>query len=378
MAKDPNGAQKLYFKKDGSAYQPGDVFKNPDLVWTLKQIQARGADGFYKGPVAEKLVAGIKAGGGIITMADLAAYRANVLEPIWSDYRGYKIAYMPPTSDASSVAEAMNILEQFPVSEMGAGNVATMHLIAETLKIVVTDRRYSGGGPQWKTPAQGLASKGYAKERAKLISMYKSLDSKTLPALDPTPYESPDTTHYSVADKHGNVVSNTYTLTASFGAHVVAPGTGFLLNNSLGNFDWNPRPTSLGNRIEPGKRAQSTISPVIVFKDGKPWVATGTPGGGTIIGTMVQMLVNLIDFKLNVAEAAQRPRITQAGIDGALQLEEAIPDDQVAGLMAKGHKVERSQILGSTQSIMIGPDGVMYGAADTRRPDSAAVAVKQY
>jgi gamma-glutamyltranspeptidase/glutathione hydrolase len=378
MSKDPNGALKLYFKKDGSPYQPGDVFRNPDLVWTLRHIQARGADGFYKGPIAEKLVAGIKAGGGIISLEDLAGYRANVLEPIWSDYRGHRIAYMPPTSAASSVAEAMNILEQFPVSEMGAGNVATMHLIAETLKIVVTDRRYSGGGPQWKTPAQGLASKGYAKERAKLISMYKSLDSKTLPALDPTPYESPDTTHYSVADKHGNVVSNTYTLTASFGAHVVAPGTGFLLNNSLGNFDWNPRPTSLGNRIEPGKRAQSTISPVIVFKDGKPWVATGTPGGGTIIGTMVQMLVNLIDFKLNVAEAAQRPRITQAGIDGALQLEEAIPDDQVAGLMAKGHKVERSQILGSTQSIMIGPDGVMYGAADTRRPDSAAVAVKQY
>jgi len=378
MAKDPNGALKVYFKKDGSAYQPGDIFRNPDLVWTLKQIQARGADGFYKGPVAEKIVAGVKAGGGIITMADLAAYRANVLEPIWSDYRGYKIAYMPPTSAASSVAEAMNIIEQFPVTEMGAGNVATMHLVAETLKIVVMDRRYSGGGPQWKTPATGIASKAFAKERAKLISMYKSLDSKTLPALDPHPYESPDTTHFSVADKDGNVVSNTYTLTASFGAHVVAPGTGFLLNNSLGNFDWSPRPTSLGNKIEPGKRAQSTISPVIVFKDGKPWVATGTPGGGTIIGTMVQMLMNLIDFKLNVAEAAQRPRIYQAGIDGALQLEEAIPEDQVAGLIAKGHKVERSQIIGSTQSIMIGPDGTMYGAADTRRPDAGVAAVRQF
>ncbi|WP_068874224.1 MULTISPECIES: gamma-glutamyltransferase [unclassified Phenylobacterium] len=378
MAKDPGGAFKVYFKKDGSAYKPGEVFRNPDLVWTLKHIQSRGADGFYKGPVAERLVAGIKAGGGIITLQDLAAYRANVLEPIWSDYRGHRIAYMPPTSAASSVAEAMNIIEQFPVSEMGAGNVATMHLVAETLKIVTMDRRYSGGGPQWKTPATGIASKEFAKERAKLISMYRSLDSKTLPALDPHPYESPDTTHFSIADKDGNVVSNTYTLTASFGAHVVAPGTGFLLNNSLGNFDWNPRPTSLGNKIEPGKRAQSTISPVIVFKDGKPWVATGTPGGGTIIGTMVQMLMNVIDFRLNVAEAAQRPRIYQAGIDGPLQLEESIPEDQVAGLIAKGHKVERSQILGSTQSIMIGPDGVMYGAADTRRPDAAAVAVRQF
>lgn len=378
MAKDPQGAAKVFFKPDGSAYQPGDVFKNPDLAWTLKQIQARGADGFYKGPVAEKLVAAMKANGGIISMEDLASYKANVLPPIWSSYRGYKIAYMPPTSAASSVAEVMNILEQFPMGELGQGNVASMHLIAEALKIATVDRRYSGGGPQWKTPAKGIASKEFAKERAKLISMDKSLDSKSLPGLDPHPFEGPDTTHYSVADKDGNVVSNTYTLTASFGAHVVAPGTGFLLNNSLGNFDWNPRPTSLGNKIEPGKRAQSTISPIIIFKDDKPWVATGTPGGGTILATMVQMLSNVIDYKLNIAEAAQRPRIYQAGVDGPLQLEESIPQDLVAGLEAKGHKVERSQIIGSTQSIMIGPDGRFYGAADTRRPDSAAYGVKQY
>lgn len=378
MAQDPGGAAKVYFKKDGTAYRPGEVLRNPDLAWTLKQIQARGADGFYKGPVADRLVAGIKTGGGIITLEDLAAYRANVLEPVWSDYRGHRIAYMPPTSAASSVAEAMNILEQFPVADMGQGNVATMHLLAETMKIVNVDRRYSGGEPQWKTPARGIASKAFAAERAKLISMYKSLDSKSLPGLDPRPYESPDTTHFSIADRDGNVVANTYTLTASFGAHVVAPGTGFLLNNSLGNFDWSPKPNSLGNRIEPGKRAISTISPIIVFKDGKPWVATGTPGGGTIIATMTQMLSNLIDFRLNVAEAAQRPRIYQAGVDGPLQVEESIPQDLVAGLQAKGHRVERSQILGSTQSIMIGPDGVMYGAADTRRPDAGVVAVKQY
>jgi len=376
MSKDPNGAYKLYFKKDGSAYQPGEVFKNPDLAWTLKHIQKRGADGFYKGPVAERLVAGIQAGGGIITLEDLASYKVNVREPIWGSYRGYKIAYMPPTSAASSVAEAMNILEQFPVEEYGPGNVATMHLVAETLKVVTIDRRYSGGPPQWRTPAEGMASKAFAKERAKLISMDRVLDQSKIPPLDPTPYESPDTTHFSVADKDGNVVSNTYTLTASYGAHVVAPGTGFLLNNSLGNFDWGATPQSLGNRIEPGKRAQSTISPVIVFKDDKPWVATGTPGGGTIIGTMVQVLMNLIDFKLNMSEAVQRPRIYQAGVDGPLQVEEAIPEDQVKALRALGHRVERSQIIGSTQSIMIGPDGVMYGAADTRRPDAEAVAVR--
>lgn len=376
MSKDPGGAYKVYFKADGSAYRPGEVFRNRDLAWTLKQVQARGADGFYKGLVAERLVAGVKAGGGIVTLEDLAAYRANVREPIWSTYRGYKIAYMPPTSAASSVAEAMNIIEHFPMPSYGQGTIDSMHLISEALKVVTVDRRYSGGSPQWKTPATGMASKAFADERAKLVSMDKSLDSKTLPALDPTPYESPDTTHFSIADKYGNVVSNTYTLTASFGAHVVAPGTGFLLNNSLGNFDWNPRPQSLGNKIEPGKRAQSTISPVIVFKDDRPWLATGSPGGGTILATVVQMLVNVIDFHLNVAEAAERPRIYQAGADGALQLEEAISEDLVAGLKAKGHKVERSQIIGSTQSIMIGPDGLFYGAADTRRPDAEAAPVR--
>lgn len=376
MRDDPEGAFDVYFKADGAPYRAGEVFRNPDLAWTLRQIQRRGADGFYKGPVAERIVAGVQAGGGIISLEDLASYRPNVRAPIWSDYRGYRIAYMPPTSAASSVAEAMNILEQFPVAEYGAGNVATMHLIAETLKIVGVDRRYSGGPPQWITPAEGMASKAFARERAKLISMDAVLDRAKIPPLDPTPYESPDTTHYSVVDGEGNVVSNTYTLSSSYGAHVVAPGTGFLLNNSMGNFDWASPAQSLGNQIAPGKRAQSTISPVIVFKDGRPWVATGTPGGGTIIATMVQVLVNLIDFDLNISEAVQRPRIHQSGPDGPLQVEEAIPEDQVVMLRALGHEVERSQIIGSTQSIMIGPDGVLYGAADTRRPDAGAVSVR--
>ncbi len=377
LGKDP-GALKVFYKADGSTYAPGEVFRNRDLVWTLKQIQARGADGFYRGPVAERLVAGVQAGGGVMTLEDLAGYRANVLEPIWSDYRGLKIAYMPPTSAASSVAEVMNILEQFPMQSYGWGGVQSMHVLSEALKIGTVDRRYSGGGPQWKTPAAGLASKAFAKERAKLISMDRSLDAASLPALDPHPYESPDTTHYSVADKFGNVVTNTYTLSSSYGAHVVAPGTGFLLNNSLANFDWGGRAQSLGNKPEPGKRAQSTISPILVFKDDKPWLATGTPGGGTIVSTMVQVLVNVIDYGLNISEAVQRPRISQGGPDAPIQLEESIPEDLVAGLKAKGHMVQRSQIIGSTQSIMIGPDGVFYGAADTRRPDAEAVGVRVF
>ena len=375
MAKDPEGAFKIYFKPDGSNYKPKDRFRNPDLAWTLKQIEARGADGFYRGPAADRLVAAMRKHDGIVSLKDLASYRPNVLQPVWSSYRGYRIAYMPPTSAASSVAEAMNILEQFPLASYPQGTVGSMHLIAEALKIANVDRRYSGGGPQWHTPATGIASKPFAKERAKLISMDHSLDENNLPPLDPTPYESPDTTHFSIVDKDGDVVSNTFTLTASYGADVAAPGTGFLLNNSLGNFDWNKPPRSLGNKIEPGKRAQSTISPVIVFSNDKPWLVTGSPGGGTIIGTLVQMLVNVIDYHLNVEEAAERPRIFQAGVSGPLELEESISQDLVPLLEQKGHKIQRSEIIGSTQSIMLGADGLLYGAADTRRPGSGAIPV---
>jgi len=376
MAKDPTGAFKIYFKRDGSAYRAGEVFKNTDLAWTLRQIQAHGADGFYHGEVARRLVQGIRDGGGIISLEDLAAYKVDVSGPIWSSYRGFRIAYMPPTSGASSVAEAMNILEKFPVESLGQGNVAEMHLIAETLKIVTADRRYAGPDYIKPGPASGVTSKGFAAERAKLISMETSLHAKDLPDLDPAPYESPNTTHFSIVDKAGNVVSNTFTLSDSYGAHVAAPGTGFLLNNSLGNFSWGAGPRYASNAPGPGKRVRSTISPVIAFKDGKPWIVTGTPGGATIIGSMVQILVNTIDFGLNIAEATERPRIYQDGVDGPLELENGIPSDLEKGLEAKGHKVERSEIIGSVQSIMIGPDGLLYGAADTRRPGAGAVSVR--
>ncbi len=376
MAKDPAGAAKIFFKPDGSAYKPGDVFRDPDLAWTLKQIQAHGANGFYHGAVAERLVQGVKKGGGIISLEDLADYKVHVSPPIWSSYRGFSIAYMPPTSGASSVAEGMNILEHFPVKSLGQGNVAELHLIAETLKIVAADRRYAGLDDLKPGPTSGVTSKGFAAERAKLISMETSLHASDLPPLAPAPYESPNTTQISIVDQAGDAVSNTFTLSASYGAHVVAPGTGILLNNSMANFSWGAHARDSSNVPAPGKRVRSTISPIIVFKDGHPWLVTGTPGGATIIGTMVQILVNAIDFGLNISEATERPRIYQAGVDGPLELENGIPSDLEKGLEAKGHKIERSEIIGAVQSIMIGPDGLLYGAADTRRPDAGAEAVK--
>ncbi|HEX7695187.1 MAG TPA: gamma-glutamyltransferase [Sphingomonas sp.] len=375
MADDP-AALAVYFRPDGSAYRPGEVWKQPDLAATLKLIAAKGRDGFYTGTFAAKLAAGIKAGGGIIDTTDLANYRAIVSQPIWSSYRGYRIAYMPPTASGVSVAEAMNILEKFPVREARWGSVANLHLLAETMKVVWSDRGLIGGAPDWNTPATGLASKGYAAERAKLISPDRSLGEREVPDGNPYPYESKDTTHFSIVDAAGDAVSNTYTLSASYGAHVVAPGTGVLLNNSLGNLAWGKgRERDKAIAPIPGKRVGSTITPMIVFKDDKPWLVTGTPGGGYIIATMVQMLSNVIDFRLNVAEAAERPRMNQAGGDGALELEEGFSPDIIPLLEGKGHKVRMSNTMGSVQSIMVDGDRFM-GAADTRRPDAAAVGVR--
>lgn len=376
MADDP-AAMAIFFKPDGSAWQPGENFRQTDLAWTLTQIAKKGPDGFYKGVVADRIIAGMRAGGGVMTHADLAGYQAIVSEPIWSSYRGHRIAYMPPTASGVTVAQAMNILEQFPVADMKWGSVAGLHTLAEAVKIASSDRRLVGGGPNWRTPSQGLASKAYAAERAALIRPDRALDAKTLPDGNPYPHESKDTTHYSVADRWGNAVSNTYTLSASYGAHVVAPGTGILLNNSLGNLAW-----SRGSELErqatlpaPGKRVGSTITPLIVFRDDRPWVISGTPGGGYIIATMVQLLSNVIDHRLNIAEAAQRPRINQGSGDAALELEAGFSPDIVPLLEAKGHRVRPSNTMGSVQSIMV--DGTRFlGAADTRRPDALAAGVK--
>lgn len=376
LMEDDAAAMAIFFKPDGSEWQPGDTFRQRDLAWTLGQIAAKGPDGFYRGKVAERIAAGMVAGGGILTQQDLAAYRPIVSQPIWSSYRGRKIAYMPPTASGVTVAEAMNILEHFPIKDLQWGSSSGLHIIGEAVKIASSDRRLVGGAPDWRTPITGLASKAFAAERAKLIQPNRTLNAKTLPDGNPYPHESQDTTHFSVADADGNVVSNTYTLSASYGAHVVTPGTGVLLNNSMGNLAWDATTSwARATRPVPGKRVGSTITPLIVFKDDRPWIVTGTPGGGYIIATMVQLLSNVIDHGLNIAEAAQRPRINQGGPDAPIELEAGFSPDLVPLLEAKGQKVKASMTMGSIQSIMI--DGDRYlGAADTRRPDALAEGVR--
>jgi gamma-glutamyltranspeptidase/glutathione hydrolase len=378
---DDPAAMAIFFQSDGSVRKSGDIFVQRDLGRTLRLIARQGPAGFYRGQTAEKIIAGMRAGGGVMTAHDLAAYQPIVSQPLWSTYRGVPIALMPPTASGVTVAEALNILEKFDLGKAGWGSAEALHLTAEAVKIASTDRRLVGGGPDWRTPVTGLASKSYAAERAKLIRADKVIDGKSLQQGDPHPYESPDTTHYSVADRWGNAVSNTYTLSASYGAHVIAPGTGVLLNNSMGNLAWDARrPGPVATRPVPGKRVGSTIAPLIVFKADasgslKPWLISGTPGGGTIVATMVQLLVNVIDYKLGLAEATERPRLNQPPGDAPLELEEGHSPDAARLLAEKGHKVSPSMTMGSVQSIMIEGERFL-GAADTRRPGAGALGVR--
>ena len=370
---DRNPAARAIFRRpDGSPFRTGDRHVQPDLAATLARIRDGGADAFYQGEVGRRLVAGVRAGGGIISEADLAAYRATVSAPIWGSYRGVRIAYMPPTSAGVFLDEVMNVLERFPLRELGWGTAASLHVLAEAMKLAWADRAVFG---QPGVTVEKLSDKAYAATRAARIRDDASLTAADL-AKDGYVQGSPDTTQITVADAEGDAVTNTFTLSSSFGAGVVAPGTGFLLNDSMGNFAWaKRREEEPGNRPVPGRHVNSTITPLIAFKAGRPWLVTGTPGGGYIVATLAQLLSNVIDHGLNVAEAAERPRINQGGAGAALELEHGFSEDTATLLKVKGHAVKRSNTMGSTQSVMI-ENGVFLGAPDTRRPDAAAVGVR--
>ncbi|RHW17498.1 gamma-glutamyltransferase [Sphingomonas gilva] len=373
-------AKRTFYKPDGTRYAKDEVLRQPDLAWSLQQIAKGGADAFYKGEIARRIAADMKANGGIITLADLAVYRPVERAPLVGTYRGHTVYTAPPASaGGATLLNMLNILEHFDLKPLGAGSAASLHLMAETMKLGYLDRYRSLGDPAFVTaPVKGFISKEYAAERAKLIKRDAATPPDTLGAGDPTRFESPSTTHFSIADKDGNVVSTTYTLGADFGSGVMIAGTGILLNNQMNNFSheqaWEAQrsgtPPPL-NALTPGKRMLSTQMPTIVMKDGKPWLVTGTPGGSTIIDTVLQVIVNVIDFGLNIDEATHQPRIYQ-GTGDSLRVEPNFNPDTVAALKAKGHKITSDETMGSAQSIMI-ENGLFLGAADPRRPGAKAI-----
>jgi gamma-glutamyltranspeptidase/glutathione hydrolase len=374
-------AKATFYKPDGSLYKSGERLKQPALAWTLKQIQKGGADAFYKGEIAKRFTADMARHDGLISLADLAAYRAIEREPLVGSYRGTTIYTTPPASaGGATLLNMLNILEHFDLKPLKAGSAASLHLMAETMKLGYADRYRALGDTDFvQAPVRGFISKAYAAERAKLISPTRARPAKELGAGDPFRFESKETTHFSVADAEGNVVSTTYTLGSDFGSGVMIEGTGILLNNQMNNFSHEEaneaqkagRPLPL-NAMQPGKRMLSTMMPTIVFKDNKPWLVTGTPGGSTIINTVLQLIVNTVDFGLNVDEATHQPRIYQGTTD-TLRVEPNFNPDTVAALKSMGHRITSDETMGSAQSIMI-DKGLILGGVDPRRPGATAAA----
>lgn len=374
--------QRTFYKPGGELYRAGEVLKQPDLAWSLGQIADNGADAFYRGEIARRFAADMKAHKGLITLEDLAAYKPVVREPLMGTYRGYTVATTPPASSGgATLLQMLNILESFDLKALGgSGSSGALHVMAEAMKLAYADRyRHLGDTDFVKVPLKGFTSKAYGAQQASRIDVNQAKSAKALGAGDPWKYESPSTTHFSIADSAGNAVSTTYTLGADFGSGVMVEGTGFVLNNQMNNYSHEQAveaarkgSTSPPNAMAPGKRMLSTMMPTLVFKDGKPWLVTGTPGGSTIIDTVLQVIVNVIDFDLNIAEATHQPRIFQAATD-TLEVEPNFNPDTVAAVRAKGHSVKAAETMGSAQSIMI-DKGLFLGAADPRRPGALAVA----
>jgi gamma-glutamyltranspeptidase/glutathione hydrolase len=365
-------------------WQSGDRLVQKDLAQTLRRIAEGGADGFYKGKTAELLAAEMKAGGGLITHEDLSAYRAKLRTPIHGTYRGYDV-YGPPLPSGGGIClvEMLNVLENFDLKKQGRYSAATLHLVAETMRRVYRDRaEFLGDSDFVKIPAH-LTSKDYARKLAKSIDPGKATPSADLAGEIPLTLEKKDTTHYSVIDGAGMAVSTTTTLEDSFGSKVVVRGGGFLLNNEMTDFNLTPGVTTpsgrIGtapNQIAPGKRMLSSMTPVIVVKDSKPVLITGSPGGRTITNTVLWVTLGVLEFDLPLREAVYGPRLHQQWFPDQIQMEAKLAEkypEAVAELTRRGHKVAKVRSQGDAHSIWLDPKTGKYeGVTDPRRASRPA------
>jgi gamma-glutamyltranspeptidase / glutathione hydrolase len=372
MARFPSSA-KIFSRADGTSLREGDKLIQTDLAATLSAIAKQGPRGFYEGPIAEKLAKTIGDAGGIVTSDDLKSYQAVIRAPMRGSYRGYDIISMPqPSSGGVVLLETLNILEGFPMREMKQGTPSSLHVMIEALKRAFADRaRYLGDPAFVNAPIATLISKDYAaKQRAGI-----DLDRATpwTDALSATPpHEGSNTTHFSVVDSFGNAVSNTYTLNFSYGVGLVADGTGVLLNNELDDFTAAPGASNAfglvgfeANLPGPGKRPLSSMSPTIVLKDGKPVLVTGSPGGSRIISVVLQVIVNMLDYDMDVAAAVAAPRLHHQWLPDEVRIEHGFSDDTLAALRAKGHRLIEPFGYASANSIAVTDHGLL-GAPDPR------------
>ena len=370
-------SSKAIFFKNGEPLKSGDLLVQKDLAKSLRLIAKQGAKAFYQGEIATKIAKEMQSHGGTMTLGDLKAYKVVERQPIIGDYRGYKVVTMPPPSSGGvHLIEILNMLEHYPIKEDGVNSAKNIHHMAESMKLAYADRSEYLGDPDFvKIPVTGLTSKAYANELVKTIDDNKARLSSTIKPGKPQPYESDQTTHFSVMDKAGNAVAVTYTLNLNFGSGIVVEGTGILLNNEMDDFSVKPGvPNAFGlvggaaNAIEAKKRPLSSMTPTIVMKNNKPWLVTGSPGGARIITTVLQSVVNTIDHEMNPAEAIITPRVHHQWLPDELRVEEGISPDTIKLLQEKGHKVVTKAPMGRIQIIQADDSG-FYGYSDPRNPD---------
>ena len=372
-----------FYKPGGVPYSMGERWVQSDLADSLQLIAEQGPDAFYRGAIAEMIVAEMEAGGGLIDMESLAAYKPVVREPLRGSYRGFKIVTMPPPSSGGlHIIQMLNVLEHFPVASLGWGSADGVHLLAEVMRLAYADRSKHVGDPDfYDVPVEWLTSEDYGIELAALIDMTQArASSDVAPGVAPAD-ESPETTHFSIIDREGNVVSNTYTLNLTYGSGISVSGAGFLLNNEMDDFVSKPGvPNAYGllgnevNSVEAAKRPLSSMAPTIVFADGEPWFAIGGMGGSRIISGVLQTIVNVIDHGMNIADASGQPRMHHQWHPDRLLLEPGFSPDTSRLLKERGHDVKLIKGWTGTVQIAAYKDGTFRGAADPRMPNSGSVA----
>lgn len=371
---------KVYLDENGLPWEEGSVITNPDLGKALQLIADQGADAFYKGEIGEAMVATLAKYDGVMTMDDLAGYEVHELKPVTGDYRGYTvISSPPPSSGGTHLIEILNILENFDMASMEVNSAEYVHLFAETFKLAFADRaKYMADTNFVTVPLGGLTSQAYADKRAQDIDLNVAMEQAA--PDDPSPYEHTDTTHFSVADVDGNCVAITKTINYYFGSGVMVDGYGFMMNNQMDDFSTDPESV---NKIEPGKKPLSSMSPTVVLKpDGSPFLVLGTPGGSRIFSGVAEVISRVIDSKMDLHTAISVPKIWNCSNKNNLQYENplkgyeqyALTDETVAKLTEMGHGELKTAASGAFQCIMFMDDGTLYGTADPRQ-DGKAVGV---
>jgi gamma-glutamyltranspeptidase/glutathione hydrolase len=374
-------ASLAQFSKNGQPYLPGDVLKQPDLARTLQRIADQGPAGFYDGETAALIEKEMKAHDGLITRDDLKKYQAKERAPIKGTYRGVEVIGMPPPSSGGiATVHMLNLLEGFDLKANGYGSAQNVHLVAESMRRAFADRAQHLGDPDFNTaiPVTQLISKEYAAQVRKTINPNKA--SVSSPSSFSWPTESQETTHLSVVDEARNAVSMTYTLEYGYGSRIVVPGAGFLLNNEMGDFNSAPEMTddrgNIGtkpNLALPGKRMLSSMTPSILAKDGKLFMVTGSPGGRTIINTVLLTILNVVDFGMNAQEAVDAGRIHHQWLPDRITYERfGFSADTVNKLKAMGHTLAEQGNQGVAEVILVDKDGYLEGGVDGRAPDGGA------